>query len=267
MQTMLSKINWESLSVDYSNAKPFKHIVIDNFFVNDFAKIISNQFPKYNKKLWFEHDNPIEIKKLNNNWNLFPPETYLMFTFFCHVDFISQLEKMVKVRLYPDYGLNGGGWHIHSNGGKLNIHKDYSVHPKLGLQRKLNLIVFMTMNWEKEYGGSLELWSHDKKLNGPFKKEKEIDPIFNRAIIFDTSVNSWHGLPRPMKLPKNVFRKTITSYYLTDIGTNIDKHKRALFYPTEEQKGDKNIESFIKNRSEWKSKSIEFDNPYENLDE
>ena len=267
MQTMLSKINWESFSVDYSNAKPFNHIVIDNFFVNDFAKTISNQFPKYNKKLWFEHDNPIEIKKLNNNWNLFPPETYLMFTFFCHVDFISQLEKMVKVRLYPDYGLNGGGWHIHSNGGKLNIHKDYSVHPKLGLQRKLNLIVFMTMNWEKEYGGSLELWSHDKKLNRPFKKEKEIDPIFNRAIIFDTSKNSWHGLPRPMKLPKNVFRKTITSYYLTDIGTNIDKHKRALFYPTEEQKGDKNIESFIKNRSEWKSKSIEFDNPYENLDE
>ena len=37
MQTMLSKINWESLSVDYSNAKPFNHIVIDNFFVNDFA--------------------------------------------------------------------------------------------------------------------------------------------------------------------------------------------------------------------------------------
>ena len=61
--------------------------------------------------------------------------------------------------------------------------------------------------------------------------------------------------------------KTITSYYLTDIGNNIDKHKRALFYPTEEQKGEKNIESFIKNRSEWKSKSIEFDNPYENLDE
>ena len=53
MQTMLSKINWESLSVDYSNAKPFNHIVIDNFFVNDFAKTISNQFPKYNQKLWF----------------------------------------------------------------------------------------------------------------------------------------------------------------------------------------------------------------------
>ena len=127
-------------------------------------KIISNQFPKYTDKMWFSHDNPIEIKKLSNNWNLFPPETYLMYTHFCQNEFIYQLEKMVKVKLYPDYGLNGAGWHIHSSGGKLNIHKDYSIHPKIYLQRKLNLIIFLTMNWKKEYGGSLEFWSHNKKI-------------------------------------------------------------------------------------------------------
>ena len=29
---------------------------------------------------------------------------------------------------------------MHGTGGNLNVHKDYSVHPKLGLRRKLNLI-------------------------------------------------------------------------------------------------------------------------------
>ena len=42
--------------------------------------------------------------------------------------------------LLPDNGLNGGGWHIHANGGKLNPHLDYSMHPKLPYQRKIILL-------------------------------------------------------------------------------------------------------------------------------
>ena len=30
--------------------------------------------------------------------------------------------------LYPDYGLNGGGFHIMGNKGKLNPHLDYVIH-------------------------------------------------------------------------------------------------------------------------------------------
>ena len=54
-------------------------------------------------------------------------------------EFINDLEKLTGCNLYPDYGLNGGGWHIHKDKGKLNIHQDYSIHPKLNLQRKCNI--------------------------------------------------------------------------------------------------------------------------------
>ena len=48
-----------------------------------------------------------------------------------------------------------------SRGGKLNIHKDYSIHPRVDppKQRKLNLIVYLTEDWNPEWGGALELWS------------------------------------------------------------------------------------------------------------
>ena len=43
-----------------------------------------------------------------------------------------------------DIGLHGGGVHLNQrSGGNLNLHKDYSIHPKLGMMRKLNLIIYM----------------------------------------------------------------------------------------------------------------------------
>ena len=50
--------------------------------------------------------------------------------------------KLAGVNLYPDCGLHGGGWHTHGVGGKLNMHPDYAIHPKSGLERQLNLIIY-----------------------------------------------------------------------------------------------------------------------------
>ena len=54
---------------------------------------------------------------------------------------IQEMEKDDRVLLLgEDIGLNGGGWHTHKRGGKLNTHLDYSLHTKLKLERKLNII-------------------------------------------------------------------------------------------------------------------------------
>ena len=37
---------------------------------------------------------------------------------------------------------------------------------------------------------------------------KSIEPIFNRAVIFDTTQNSWHGLPIPLTCPDGESRET-----------------------------------------------------------
>ena len=48
----------------------------------------------------------------------------------------------------------------------------------------------------------------------PGKLFKKILPKFNRAVIFDTSNYSWHGV-EPIK--GNSIRKTIAVYYLMPI--------------------------------------------------
>lgn len=67
--------------------------------------------------------------------------------------------------------------------------------------RVLNLLIYFNKNWKKSYGGSLEFYSNPK--NNPIKK---IDPIFNRAVIFQTNKNSWHRFPDPLNLLKNFYR-------------------------------------------------------------
>ena len=140
---------------------------------------------------------------------------------------------------------------MHSRGGKLNIHLDYNINPKLNLQRKLNLIVYLTEDWDTSWGGGLELWSHNEETNLPLNREVVVDNIFNRAILFDTTQNSWHGLPQPITCPEGVYRKSIAVYYMTDIPEDANPRSRALYAPTKEQENDLEVLDFIKERVTW----------------
>jgi Rps23 Pro-64 3,4-dihydroxylase Tpa1-like proline 4-hydroxylase len=155
---------------------------------------------------------------------------------------------MTGVQLIPDHGLHGAGWHIQPTGGKLNVHLDYSIHPKLGLERRFNFIFYLTPNWNTSWGGNLEMWSHDTETNQPKELVKTVENKFNRVVIFDTSYNSWHGFSQPINCPEDVYRKSIAMYYLCEPSENADKRGRALFAPTEEQKNDPEIMKLIEQR-------------------
>jgi Rps23 Pro-64 3,4-dihydroxylase Tpa1-like proline 4-hydroxylase len=230
--------------------QPFDYWVIDNFFPEEQAKKLSNEFLDYENPSWFNYNNPVENKKTLNHWYNFPSETYKTFSYLNSPEFIDKIKEITGIKnLYPDIGLHGGGWHIHKNGGKLNVHLDYSVHPKLHLQRKLNLIVYLSENWDINWGGSLELWTHDPDNRSPKNLSVTVDNIFNRAIIFDTTQNSWHGFPKPLTCPDGTYRKSLAVYYLTDPPSDVDPRSRALYAPYDKQKEDFTVLDFIKKRA------------------
>lgn len=233
------------MATDY----PFDHLIIDNFLDKDQAKNISQEFPSFNSDIWYCYNNPLENKKSCNNWYQFGPETYKTLLYLNSSEFIKKLQDLTGIpKLYPDIGLHGGGLHIHGRGGKLNVHLDYSIHPKLKLQRKLNLIIYLTEDWNPEWGGGLELWSHNEETKKPNKKEVVIENIFNRAILFDTTQNSWHGFPKPLTCPENTYRKSLAVYYLTDPPEGTDPRPRALYAPTKEQENNPEILNLIEER-------------------
>ncbi len=232
---------------------PFRHCVIDDFFNESIAINLENDFPGYDDSRWLYYKNAIEDKKVLNDWNCFPELTYKVFRQLISDEFISILSASVGIPLYPDPGLHGGGWHMHGAGGNLNPHLDYSIHPKIGLQRKLNIIVYLSSELKELYGGHLGLWSHNKESNLPDELIKEVRPKFNRAVLFDTTQNSWHGMSRPLQQPEGIYRKSMAVYYLTEPPKSVDPRQRALFAPRTEQIGDNSVEDLIKLRADPKN--------------
>lgn len=229
---------------------PIDHVVIDNFFNDDVAKRLETEFPAFESDSWHKYENVIEIKKTCNNWNIFPSLTYSVFSSLNSRSFLSIIEEYIPIEggLFSDNGLNGGGWHIHGAGGKLNTHLDYSIHPKLMLQRKLNIIIYLNSQWDSAWGGALGLWGNESS-DAPGELRKQIAPVFNRAVLFDTTQNSWHGLPEPLTCPQGQYRKSMAAYFLCTPPAVVDKRGKALFAPTEEQRDQAEVLELIKRRA------------------
>ena len=105
---------------------------------------------------------------------MFPPDAYQLLSFLNSHDFLEIIKKKIKLKnLYPDYGLNGGGFHIMGEKGKLNPHLDYIIHPKLNLMRKFNLIIFFNLKWKSINGG--ELCLYEKNYQNKYSKEVNRD--------------------------------------------------------------------------------------------
>lgn len=238
----------ESLK-SFTGVSPFDHCVVDGFFEEDVAYKLSGEFPEYASEDWYFYNNAIEHKKALNNWEKFPPTTYKAFSLLQAPALTDLLAEALGQKIYVDHGLNGGGWHIHGTGGNLNPHLDYSIHPKIGLERVLNIIIYLSPELQPEHGGYLGLWGHDGENQAPGELVSEIEPRFNRAIIFNTTQNSWHGMSRKLDVPAGIYRKSLAIYYLRDPAVGVDQRGRALFAPREEQQGDESVLETIRLRA------------------
>ena len=141
--------------------------------------------------------------------------------------------------------------HCTKRHGKLDVHIDYSLHPQMNYERRINLILYLNSDWENDYGGNLELWD-----NNISNCEKSIKPVFNRAVIFNTSDISFHGHPDPLNCPDHICRKSLAWYYLTKPQKNVTKRYRARFVPRPNDPKDKQIEEFRKQRSQVGDKEL-----------
>ena len=108
--------------------------------------------------------------------------------------------------LAADPAMKAGGLHETAPGGFLKVHLDFNKLVATGKWRRLNLLLFLTPDWQEEWGGHLELWGGE-----PLECKKKILPKFGRMVIFEASEHSWHGQPEPHTAP--VARRSMALYY------------------------------------------------------
>lgn len=215
---------------------PTRVWIIDDFLDADLATQLSDQFYEYDDERWLTRNNSeFEEKLLSTHWDWYPTAFYKTFFDLTSREFTQSLEELTGIDgLIADYGLHAGGMHLHASNGRLNLHQDAKVHPKLGLVRKLNLIVYLNKNWEDEWGGELEFW--DDKDGEPGTLSFYVEPKFNRAVLFETDGNFWHGLPEMIAAPNGENRQSIAVFYYVKPEETPDMPTRAKFALTDEQK-------------------------------
>jgi len=207
----------ESRAAEYANASPYPHIVIDDFFDERILETILAEFPNPRDKNWELHDVPQELKLQSKHERSIPLFTRQFLQSLNSASFLTFLEELTGIeKLIGDPRLEGGGLHQIPAGGKLAIHADFNKHLYYGLDRRLNLLVYLNKNWKDEYGGHFELW--DREMTHMVRK---VAPLFNRIVIFSTTQYSYHGHPEPLQCPRDVTRKSLALYYYTigDVGT------------------------------------------------
>lgn len=195
----------------YSQAQPFPHIVLDDFYPADILEQALAYFPPPSYPGWKQKDQNYQIKLGGLDIEqLADPLRYLLYQFNSR-PLIEFLEKLTGIEgLVPDPFFHGGGLHQILTGGSLSVHADFNRHPTTHLRRRLNLLLYLNKDWKEEYNGQLELW--DTEVRHCVVK---IAPIFNRCVIFNTTSDSFHGHPNPLACPPTITRKSIALYYYT----------------------------------------------------
>lgn len=199
----------------YKEADPFPHVVIDNFFDNDFLTQVAASFTDLSSSSETTLFSTSTENKLASSRgdSQHSGEIRTLLRYLNSSSFIEFLQILSSIRepLIPDPHFNGAGLHEIKRDGYLKIHADFCKHPETNLDRRINLLIYLNNDWDDSYGGHLELW--DKNLS---LEPKRILPVFNRMIIFNTTDFTFHGHPEPLTCPADRSRKSLALYYYSN---------------------------------------------------
>ena len=229
-----------SLTPTYNTAAEFPHIVFNDFInktilddVAGEAKFLVNEEDaetsewRMGSKQWndaIDHNDQV-FKRGIRDLEKMPYYMNLLCRYFNSDEFMEFMRQLTGIEdLSPDWGLEGGGFHVTYPGGLLNIHHDFNYKDDIApvrMYRKVNLLIYLNEEWEDNWQGALELWKSD--LTEDFKT---LQPKYGRAIIFNIE-DAPHGHPEPLKCPPGESRRSLAFYYYSKTPPNNKLYDRA----------------------------------------
>jgi hypothetical protein len=196
----------------HQSAEPFPHSVIDDFLPPEVCDALLREFPTPHGHDWELIDKRDHRKLVAQKIAAFGEATRHILQELNGPSALAFLETLTGITgLIPDPYLEGGGLHQIERDGFLKVHADFNVHPRLRLDRRLNLILYLNREWKDEYNGHLELWDRDMK-----RCVRKVLPVCNRAVVFNTTDWAFHGHPEPLRCPPGWTRKSVALYYYSN---------------------------------------------------
>jgi Rps23 Pro-64 3,4-dihydroxylase Tpa1-like proline 4-hydroxylase len=181
-----------SVAQAYREALPYPHLVIDNFFYETVLEQISKEVVGEKVNFNKVFTDAYQRNKTISTGDAVPPLINIIASKFAASGMLRYLEKVTGLRcLIPDphYNADYGYYHIVGAGGVLGSHVDHSRHNTLHVPHVLNLVVYLSKNWNEKEGGALCLYDETGT-----RIVKRVACRYNRAIIFACTPTAYHGV-------------------------------------------------------------------------
>jgi Rps23 Pro-64 3,4-dihydroxylase Tpa1-like proline 4-hydroxylase len=195
----------EELKSEFQNAQPFPLLVIDDFLDTATAEKLLAEFPSPDampKSRDYVFGDKHELSSVAEQG----PTSKAFYDALMGDQFKQFISTLTGKDLFVDPAFHGGGFHQSGDGGFLDTHVDFNMHPlHSDWLRKLNVLLYLNKDWKPEYDGRLQI------KNAPDGEVHSIEPKFNRGLIMVTDDRTFHGFKK-MTLPPGVTRKSIATY-------------------------------------------------------
>jgi Rps23 Pro-64 3,4-dihydroxylase Tpa1-like proline 4-hydroxylase len=198
----------ENLKKQFLTANRINTCYIDDLLPKEIAEDIYNAFPSAEEMAI--HKSLRENKRIAAQMDLYKPLLEEIVYAFQDQRIVKLVEEITGLKeMIPDELLYAGGISLMSKGNFLNPHLDNSHDNDRESYRVLNLLYYVTPDWQEESGGNLELWD-----NGVKNRQRTIHSKFNRLVLMVTNKSSYHSVSKVIGDGK---RCCVSNYYFSKI--------------------------------------------------
>ncbi len=221
-----------------------RYTAIDGLLPEELTRQIFEAFPEPEKMRLLEsfREKKFTSKSLSEFDTLVEDATFA----FQDKRVIELVSEITGIRdAIGDPHLYAGGISVMAKGHFLNPHLDNSHDHEQKNYRVLNLLFYVTPDWNPENGGNLELW--DEKVT----KSVEIPSLFNRLVLMSTDAKSFHSVN---EVVADGIRCCVSNYYFSPHSPNGYETTHVTYFQARPEqtlkriltKADSEVRSFLR---------------------
>ncbi|WP_068596680.1 2OG-Fe(II) oxygenase [Vaginella massiliensis] len=218
--------NLDELRLKYLTAKPYPHLIIDDFCDVEKLEKAYASIPELENK---SRDYAFANNKFEkSNYKVLGPELEELYYDLSSERFNKILSYIVNKEIFVDPKNHGGGLHQGKKNSFLDMHLDFNYHPiNKNWYRELNLLLYMNKDWKREYKGHLKL------VDLRTEEAVEVEVPFNRMIIQQCAPYTLHGYDMT-NFPEGNYRTSIATYAYQVHKTHIEEPRTTDWHPNED---------------------------------
>ncbi|MGB8699981.1 MAG: 2OG-Fe(II) oxygenase [Thermosynechococcaceae cyanobacterium] len=204
---------FETSKFFFEDCQKIKYFYIDDLLPISVARQIFSSFPK--KETMLLRKDLREFKYMTAQMNLVAPILEELVFAFHDPQVVQRIAQITGIAsLIPDPELYAGGITLMPEGGFMNPHIDNSHDRDRRNYRVLNLLYYVTPDWQTCDGGNFELWPDGLK-----RPPIEITSCFNRLLVMLSTPQSLHSV-NTVKTDRE--RCCVVNYYFSPVAPHLN---------------------------------------------